>query len=155
LVDIGTGSGALAISAKLTYPRFRVTAIDVSRDALTVAKQNAFNLNADIRFIESNLMHAVNDKVDIILANLPYIPPDYELSEDIKYEPTLALYADNGGLLLIEQLIKQAAQKLNIGGHILIESLPSQFNRIDKIAKKHDLQLVKRTGIIQVYKYWP
>ncbi|MCU0667503.1 MAG: peptide chain release factor N(5)-glutamine methyltransferase [Patescibacteria group bacterium] len=155
LVDIGTGCGALAISAKIKHTKLNVTGLDISQRALDIAKHNAKQLDADVNFIRSNLLDSIEAKQDIILANLPYIPPDYNLSADIKYEPAIALYSDNGGLMLIEHLLKQAAQKLNPGGFVVLESLPSQVNRINKIATKHDLQLVKRTGLVQVYKYWP
>lgn len=154
LVDVGTGSGALAISAKLTYKRLKVTALDISDDALAVAKINAKLLKADVRFIKSNLLDEIKLKQDYILANLPYVPPDYEVSKEVEFEPARAIFTEAGGLHLIEELIKQCAKKLNPGGYVLLESLPSQMSRITKIANKHDLIYVKRSGLAQVFRYW-
>jgi release factor glutamine methyltransferase len=154
LVDVGTGSGALAIAAKLTYKRLKVTALDVSDDALAIAKINAKLLKADIRFIKSNLLDGVKIRQDFILANLPYVPPDYEINKEAQFEPARAIFTEAGGLQLIEELIKQCAKKLNPGGYVLLESLPSQMSRITKIATKHDLIYIKRRGLVQVFRYW-
>lgn len=154
LVDVGTGSGALAISAKLTYKRLKVTALDISDDALAVAKINAKLLKADILFIKSNLLDEIKLKQDFILANLPYVPPDYQVSKEVEFEPARAVFTESGGLHLIEELIKQCAKKLNPGGYVLLESLPSQMKRIVETANKHDLIYVKRSGLVQVFRYW-
>jgi release factor glutamine methyltransferase len=154
LVDVGTGSGALAISAKLTYKRLKVTALDISDDALAVAKINAKLLKADILFIKSNLLDEIKLKQDFILANLPYVPPDYQVSKEVEFEPARAVFTESGGLHLIEELIRQCAKKLNPGGYVLLESLPSQMKRIIETANKHDLIYVKRSGLVQVFRYW-
>lgn len=154
LVDVGTGSGALAIAAKLTYKRLKVTALDISDDALAVAKINAKLLKADVRFIKSNLLDEVKLKQDIILANLPYVPPGFEVDEEVAYEPARAIFTEQGGLKLIQEVVEQAASKLNPGGYLLLESLPSQMSKINEIANKNDLIYVKRSGLIQVFRYW-
>lgn len=154
LVDVGTGSGALAISAKLAYPRLIVSATDISEGALKVAIENAQLLNADINFVMCNMLDDIKKKQDIIVANLPYVPPDYEVNKDVLFEPARAIFTENGGLQLIEELVKQATGKLNVGGYIVLESLPSQMSRIKRIADKNSLVFVKRTGLIQIFRHW-
>jgi release factor glutamine methyltransferase len=154
MVDVGTGCGALAIAAKLTYPRLSVSAIDVSKEALAVAQENAKIHNVEIDFLESNLLDELRQRQDIIVANLPYVPPDYKVDKEVEYEPMNAVFTESGGLRLIEDLIKQAAKHLKPGGYILIESLPSQMRRIIRIADKHNFVFIKRTSQVQLFRHW-
>lgn len=153
LLDVGTGSGALAITAKLENPKLHVYASDISIPALAVAKNNAHRHNADVQFLESNLLSAVHDDFDIIIANLPYVPPDYNVSKDLSFEPQIALYAEHGGLALIEELLRQTLGKLLAGGVVLIECLPSQHNSVITSAKKASLVLKESSGLVLVFGY--
>ena len=153
LLDVGTGSGALAITAKLENPRLQVYASDVSEAALLVAKQNAQNHKVDVTFMQSDLLKDVSQDFDIIIANLPYVPPDYEVSPDLSFEPAIALYAEHGGLALIEKLLIQTPGKLLPGGYLLIECLKSQHRTVIEFAKKHSLHLKDSSGLILVFGY--
>ncbi|MGX9133133.1 peptide chain release factor N(5)-glutamine methyltransferase [Rummeliibacillus sp. JY-2-4R] len=110
LADIGTGSGAIAITMKKEMPSLNVTATDISLDALNVAKKNAELLNADIDFVEGDLTTPIeNQKWQVVLSNPPYIALDEakEMSEVVlEHEPHTALFAEEDGLALYKKLAR-------------------------------------------------
>ena len=125
VVDVGTGSGALAITLAANAPQATVHAIDISPDALAIAKLNAQENEVDIIFHQGNLLQPLIDqeiRVDLVMANLPYIA-----SEEVpilavsKHEPRLALDGGPDGLDLIRELMKQVPLSVNSGGLILLE----------------------------------
>lgn len=134
LVDVGTGSGNLGITAKLTHPELDVTLIDTSRHALNVAEENAENLHADVEVIQSNLLTSYPFIADIIIANLPYVDPEWERSPETEHEPATALFAANNGLALIYELLIQTKEKLALGGKLILEADPEQHKAIIKEA---------------------
>ena len=135
IIDVGTGSGALAITAALEWPRASVIATDISADALAVAKKNAGTLRAaNITFLQGDLLVPViaqNRQADIIFANLPYLPAEEieesPTAEELAYEPQTALLAADGGLALIKRCIGEAVQVLRRGGQLYLEMLPGQL----------------------------
>lgn len=148
LVDVGTGSGCLGISAKLALPELDVTLIDVSRHALTVAEYNARALHADVTLLQSNLLSSYPFTAHYILANLPYVDRQWERSPETKYEPELALFADRDGLALIDKLLADAPARLSAGGHVFIEADQRQHDAIVATAKTHGLRLNAHRGLI-------
>lgn len=142
LVDIGTGSGSLGITAKLQHPELEVTLTDVSRHALNVAEENAENLHADVELIQSDLLTSYPFIADVIIANLPYVDPEWERSPETDHEPASALFAANHGLSLIFELIVQTKEKLAIGGKLILEADPEQHATIKKEATKYGLVVV-------------
>lgn len=137
ILEIGTGSGCLAITAALELPESRVDACDISPQALTVAQQNAKNNHAHVHFFESDLLAAVPDAYNVIIANLPYVDQDWERSPETKHEPHLALFAKNSGLALIYTLIETAHNRVTTPGYVLLEADPRQHAAILRHAKKH------------------
>ncbi|MCQ3931580.1 MAG: peptide chain release factor N(5)-glutamine methyltransferase [Chloroflexi bacterium] len=125
IVDVGTGSGIIAVSLALLFPQASITAIDVSPAALEIAKLNASRLGAgNIEFRQGNLLNGLPSdfQVDMIAANLPYIDHDEMLTLEVaKWEPHLALDGGIGGLGLIRDLLHQAPAHLKPGGLILLE----------------------------------
>lgn len=148
LVDVGTGSGCLGISAKLALPELNVTLIDVSRYALKVAEENARTLKADVQLIQSNLLAQYPFTAHYILANLPYVDPEWERSPETNYEPDLALFAEHHGLALINRLIEQTPDHLAHGGHLFIEADPRQHSAIIQAAKRQGLALAVQRDFI-------
>lgn len=143
LIDIGTGSGCLGITAKLEFPQTRVTLADISRHALSVAAENAESLRADVEIVQSNLFSYIPDTFDVVIANLPYVDRDWERSPETNAEPELALFADDDGLKLINRLIDQLPDHVTVGGKILIEADPVQHKKIVDRARKNHLELVE------------
>jgi release factor glutamine methyltransferase len=129
ILDIGTGTGCIAITLALECPSVRVTALDVSHDALALARANARSLDASrIEFIESNWFAALdtnmNDaKFDLIVSNPPYIPPnDPHLTQgDLRFEPQLALQDAIDGLQSYRELVQGAIKHLREGGLLIVE----------------------------------
>lgn len=111
LADIGTGSGAIAVTMKLEVPGLDVTATDLSEAALLIARENATRLQADITFLQGDLAEPLNDeKWDVVLSNPPYIANDEAAlmhQTVLDYEPHLALFAEEDGLYCYRKLAQQ------------------------------------------------
>ena len=131
ICDVGTGSGIIAVCAAKHLPQCRVTAVDISPAALGVARGNAakHGVQERIKLIESDLLSAVppGERFDFIVANPPYVSTAemQALAPDVRdFEPPLALVAGQRGTEVIESLLPQAAERLDPGGHLLIEISP-------------------------------
>jgi release factor glutamine methyltransferase len=123
-VDVGTGSGIIAITLADTFLDLILTAIDISEEAIQVAQENAHVHQMDdrIRWQKNDLLTQIEGKFDIILANLPYIPTQILNSLDVgKFEPRLALDGGPDGLQLLRRLLRQAPDHLRVGGAIFLE----------------------------------
>jgi release factor glutamine methyltransferase len=142
VLDIGTGSGAIAISIVSELPDVEIWATDVSGDALEVARGNAskHGLDAGIHFLKSDLFSSLNNMTqtfDLIVSNPPYIPiEDYDsLPPEVgQYEPRTALDGGEGGLLFINKLILEAKDFLKQGSWLLIEMAPFQTEKTMELA---------------------
>lgn len=124
-VDVGTGSGCIAIALARFLPDLAVTAVDSSPEALAIAQQNGTQLAPGrIQFQQSNLLQAIDAPVDLIVANLPYVTSSewQALADGVKlHEPALALDGGKDGLDLIRQLLQQATTRLRSNGAIFLE----------------------------------
>ena len=137
IVDLGTGSGCIAITLKKKLPSINIDAIDISSDALDVAEENAKLNNVDINFICGNML-CTNKKYDCIISNPPYIPFYEEVMDVVKNnEPNNALYADNDGLYFYEEILKNAKNYLKDKYFIFFEIGYNQGERIKKLALKY------------------
>ena len=152
VLDIGTGTGCIAIMIALERPDGSVTAIDISPDALALARENAQRLGASVSFIESNWVAdlAPESQFDLILSNPPYIVPgDAHLSQgDLRFEPTVALADAVDGLESYRQLAQGAKKHLRPGGTLIVEhgfdqgdSVPALFRvaGFDEVTMHRDL----------------
>lgn len=149
ILDIGTGSGCIAITLKLELPSAHIVATDISKKALKIAQKNAKTHGAPITFIISHLLKNVNPTPDLIVANLPYVDKSWSWVDQtsLKSDPDIALYADDGGLALVKELIDQVSSKF-----LVLESDPCQHERIAEYAKAHGYELSKTMGFAQVFK---
>ena len=151
ILDVGTGSGCIAITIKKELPEATVYASDISEKALEVAKKNASAQNAPISFIISHLLKNVKLKrlkPDLIVANLPYVDKTWNWLDlnSLKKEPEIALFAEDGGLALIKELIDEAST-LKIP-RLLLEADPCQHDKIALYAEKKGYLLINITGFI-------
>lgn len=140
VADIGTGSGAIAISIKKEMPNTIVTATDISTEALRVAMKNAQRLDAEVQFVQGDLLAPIaNQKWDIILSNPPYIgQQEAESLSDtvIEYEPHLALFAEEDGLQLYRKMAEQLPTMMNIPSLIGFEIGYEQGTAVQKMLQK-------------------
>lgn len=138
IVDIGTGSGCIAITIKKIFPSMLVDAVDISKDALSLAQYNSIKNDTLINFYEGNLLNPLNKKYDIIISNPPYIAYDEEIMDIVKNnEPHLALYADNNGLYYYEEILKNVYNYINKNGLIAFEIGYNQAEKIKQIVQKY------------------
>jgi release factor glutamine methyltransferase len=162
IVDVGTGSGCLAIALAREYPGAHITAVDISERALATAARNATRHQvADrVRFVRADLLEAFRMRADVIVANPPYVPESVELSPDItRYEPAVALYSGSEGLTALERLLSSARAHLAEDGLFVVEFGFGQDDRVADLAAgagwrtvefKADLQDIPRVAVMSM-----
>ncbi len=135
VLDMGTGSGILAVTLKLERPAWEVTAVDISSEALTTASANAKFLEARVRFVLSDGFEGLlGESFDMIVCNPPYIGHAEVLPHEVRaFEPSGALFADNGGLAFYERLAAEAPAYLSDGGLLLVEVGHTQAEQVRMI----------------------
>jgi release factor glutamine methyltransferase len=125
IVDVGTGSGVIALSLAAKIPEAKVLGVDVSEDALALAQENAarLNLSERVQFLKRRLLEDAEDAFDLIVANLPYISirDRHTLSPEVLHDPEVALFAGAQGDELVRELIDQARFRLRPGGLLALE----------------------------------
>ena len=141
ILDLCTGSGIIAITLKKELDQVSVDVIasDISEEAIEVAKENAQSHNATIKFIKSDIFNDIDDKFDIIVSNPPYIDRKDEVRMQdnvLKYDPHLALFAEEEGMYFYRKIIEQANDYLNENGVMFFEI---GYNQKDKIIKLADM----------------
>lgn len=123
VVDVGTGSGAIALALKAHRPQWQVCGVDISAAALEVASGNGDRLGIPVEWRHSDLLRDVSEAFHAVIANLPYIAPDdaSSLSPEVLQEPHGALFAEDRGLYLMERLVLEAPSRLVPGGCLVME----------------------------------
>jgi release factor glutamine methyltransferase len=125
IVDVGTGSGVIALSLAAEFPEARILALDVSEDALALAQENAIRLDLSgrVQFLKSRLLETIAGPFDLIVANLPYISTQDRrtLSREVLHDPEVALFGGVRGDELVRELIDQAPTRLRPGGMLALE----------------------------------
>ena len=125
ILDVGTGSGVIALSLAAEFPEAEVIGTDISEDALGLARENAqrLGLSDRVRFLRSNLLENVERSFDLIAANLPYISTQqrHTLSREVLRDPDVALFAGASGDELVRELVGQAPLRLRPGGILALE----------------------------------
>ena len=157
LIDIGTGSGAIAIAIAVHRSDLKVTGTEVSAPALKVAHGNATEHDVPLTLIESDLWDRVDGKFDTIVANLPYLRDDArsELMEEVKYEPELALFGGHDGLDLYRRLLVDIPSHLSPGGYLFTECDPWQHEHLIAKAAKYGLRVVEQGYFILGFQLRP
>ncbi len=154
VVDIGTGSGTLAITTKLEMPKTRVIATDIDNKALEIAKNNAHNHNSDIEFLRGSLLEPLRGLTlqdYVIITNLPYVPDDLVTSPEIKAEPKLALFSGQDGLDNYRKFWKQIVTLPDQPNYILTESLLAQHKLNATLATAANYRPGDTTGLVQTF----
>jgi len=125
IVDIGTGSGVIALTLAAKFPETKVYALDLSEDALALARSNAerLGLTERVHFFKSDLLQNISERFDLIVANLPYISMQdrQSLSSEVLHDPAIALFGGTRGDELIRDLIEQAPPHLQPNGLLALE----------------------------------
>mgnify|MGYP001084442262 CR=1 FL=1 len=140
LLDLCTGSGAIAICIKKYVGNVEIIATDISYNALEVAKKNTRLNNVEIKFIESNMFENINDRYDIIVSNPPYIETETlkTLSKDVQCEPILALDGGIDGLSFYREISKNSYEYLKKDGYLVLEIGYNQKNNVIDILEKEN-----------------
>jgi release factor glutamine methyltransferase len=156
VIDVGTGSGCIAITAKLELPASDVLACDISDACIDIAKKNSDNLSADIEVVKSDLIADINVKKlkeSTLACNLPYVPLDFNINEAARHEPDLALFGGQDGLdyyrQMFEQIISLPPQFKPVV--VLTESMPTQHDALALIARQADYELTNTNDFIQQF----
>ena len=140
VLDIGTGSGAIALALAKNRPDWTITAADISQDALDLAMENVNNQGLTLFFIKSNCFSEISSKYDIIVSNPPYISrvDESEVGLNVLHsEPHLALFADEDGLAIYRRIAEEAKDYLNDGGKIYLEIGYKQGQSVPELFRKH------------------
>ena len=140
VLDIGTGSGAIALALAKNRPDWSVTAADISQDALDLSLENAYAQNLNLSFIKSDCFSEISSKYDIIVSNPPYISREdqEEVGLNVLHsEPHLALFADEDGLAIYRRIAEDSKDYLNDGGKIYLEIGYKQGQSVPALFKEN------------------
>ncbi len=151
LVDVGAGSGALGITAKLELPNITVEMLELDDEAIKICEKNKQHFNVDVSIKNSDLLGSATKPYDVILANLPYVPDNYHVNQAAAMEPSIAIFGGPDGLDLYRRLFGQIAKNSMFPRYVLTESLPFQQVELVKIAQLTDYELLKTDDFIQVF----
>ena len=151
IADVGAGSGALGITAKLELPNARVDLLEIDKKALKVAKMNVDKFTLNISLIKSDLLAQSGCDYDILLCNLPYVPDNFRINRAAGREPHLAIFGGPDGLDVYRQLFSQVQKLQRQPLYILVEAMPPQHVGLAAIAKAASYDLQQSNDFIQVY----
>ena len=123
ILDVGTGSGVIALSLAVRFPGAKVVAADISDDALMLARENAGRLGVEVSFMKSDLLDGIEESFDLIVANLPYVATTDRptLSREVLHDPEIALFGGERGDEIARRLIEAAPARLRPGGLLALE----------------------------------
>ena len=155
IVDIGTGSGALAITAKLEIPEAKVLATDIDSHCLNIARRNANRLGISLKLLQGDLLDPLVDlsKLPIILlCNLPYVPNSFQINPAALQEPRQAIFGGTDGLDIYRNLFSQLQTFSGSPIMILTESMPPQHIELSAIARDNSYVLQKTEDFIQLFR---
>lgn len=151
LADVGSGSGALGITAKLELPNIEVDLIDIDEKALKVSKMNVDLFTISISTLTSDLLEKTIKNYDVLLCNLPYVPDDHTINSSALHEPKIAIFGGLDGLDVYRKLFNQIEKRIYKPLYILTESLPPQHDALKQIAESGGYDLSYTDDFIQVF----
>jgi release factor glutamine methyltransferase len=160
IIDVGTGSGCIAISLQLEFKnKADIYATDIDHKCLETAQRNATTLKANVSFYQGNLLEPlfedgffkINKTPSIIVANLPYVPGEHTINKSAMFEPKHAIFGGADGLKYYRQMFNQISKLLQKPAAIITESLPPQHQALAKIAEQNGYQLQKTQDFIQLF----
>lgn len=153
ILDVGTGSGVIALSLAANFPEAKITATDISESALVLARENAARLELQdrVQFVDGDLLEGITGKFDLIVANLPYVPATdrQTLSREVGHDPGIALFGGERGDELVRKLIDAAPDYLSPGGLLALEVGIGQADDLAPLlAEKnyHDIEAIHDYG---------
>ena len=152
IADVGTGSGALGITAKLELPDSRVELLEIDSEALKVAQMNVDKYTMDVPAARSDLLTTSGQDNNVLLCNLPYVPDGYQLNPPAMREPQVAIFGGEDGLDLYRRLFNQVKKLKNKPLFILCESLPPQHDELARISASAAYELHITDDFIQVFE---
>jgi len=150
IADVGTGSGALGITAALELKNASADLLDIDIQALKVAQTNVDKFTLTLSVVKSDLLSEIRDDYDVLLCNLPYIPDDFRINAAAGHEPRTAIFGGPDGLDLYRRLFEQLKDRAHRPLYILIEALPAQHQVLSEIAQKNGYETVQTEDFIQV-----
>jgi release factor glutamine methyltransferase len=150
MVDVGTGSGIIALSLAKKFPEAEVFAVDISDDALALARENAarLGLSERVQFQKGDLLENLSERFDLIAANLPYVSMQdrHLLAREVLHDPEVALFAGPNGDEIVRRLIERAPSHLNPGGLLSLEIGINQSEELTEFLRQknfHDIEAKK------------
>jgi release factor glutamine methyltransferase len=151
VVDLGSGSGALALAISTENPRTRVIAVEKDLAAIEWLKKNVSRINEQVRIVESDVVDALEGvSCDVVIANPPYVPDNQELPRDVAdHEPSIALYGGPTGLDIPGRFIDTAARLLKSGGFFALEHTEDQGPSIASLLEENFADIVLHRDLIQ------
>ncbi|HEY1645833.1 MAG TPA: HemK/PrmC family methyltransferase [Candidatus Saccharimonadales bacterium] len=152
IADVGTGSGALGITAYLELDNPQVDLIDIDSEALKVAKRNVVLHTIDCRVIQADLLPKKVEEYDILLCNLPYVPDDFKINLAAGHEPSIAIFGGKDGLDIYRKLFNLVTIRQHRPLYILSESLPPSHKDMVRLAGKAGYRLELTDDFIQAFK---
>ena len=155
LADVGTGSGALGIMAKILLPDLNVELLEIDEAALSVAQNNVDKYTIDAHVIKSDLLAQSTQLNDVLLCNLPYVPDDHQVNQAAAQEPHIAIFGGPDGLDVYRRLLQQIVKLSLMPLYILCESLPNQHNALQVLMMPLGYELVEVEDFIQVFRHGP
>lgn len=138
IIDVCTGSGCIAIALKKKFENISIRGVDVSRDALEVARENAILNGVEVDFEIRNVLRGINSpkKYDVLVSNPPYVSENENVSPNTKYEPALALYPGQDDTIFYKKILESAKDIMNERFIIAFEIGSAQADRVEALAKK-------------------
>ena len=151
IADVGTGNGAIGITAALELPRSIVDLYDISAGCVSVAKHNTHLHELHLHVRKMNLLSRPLRPYDVILANMPYVPDRWKINEAALHEPRITIFGGPDGLDVYRKLFTQLAHFTWKPKYVLTEALPPQHEKLAEIAASHNFKLKASEDFIQVF----